>query len=86
MANLVDVAGVEARSTTVCEPVPLARRVARGTGVPTRSVVGVAAPLRGAGVRACFSGRLPIEFGFGDIGSPLDYVERHLEEVLVCNS
>lgn len=73
MANLVDDAGVEGRSTTLCEPAPLARRVARGTGVPSRSAVGVAAPLGGAGVRACFSGRLPIEFaGFSDIGSPLD--------------
>lgn len=84
MANLVDVAGVEGRSTTVCGAVPLARR--RGTGVLTRSAAGVAAPLGGAGVRACLSGRIPSEFvGFGDIGSPLDYVDRTLKKVLLCN-
>jgi hypothetical protein len=85
MANLVDDAGAEGRST-ICQPAPLTRRVARGTGVPSQSAVGVVAPLRGAGVRACFLGRLPIEFGFGDIGSPLDCIERNLKEVLVYNS
>jgi hypothetical protein len=79
MANLVDVAGVEGRSTTACEAAPLTRSEVRGTGVLTRSAAGVAAPLGGAGVRACFSGRLPVEFaGLGDIGSPLDYVKRTL--------
>jgi hypothetical protein len=73
MANLVDVAGVMGRSPV---GVPFTRSEVGRTGVLTRSAAGVVPVLLGGtGARAGFSGRITIDTGFGDIGSPLDYIQ-----------
>jgi len=76
MANLVDVAGMLGRSPAG-RGVPLARSEVEGIGVLMRSVTGVVPLLLGGtGVRVGFSGRIAVAVaGFGDIGSPLDYVK-----------